>query len=281
MVYPFLALVVASRVQGLARNSVRVLRCLFSSMFALLGTLLLLVGTSALGGAKVQTQIHLVRGPICLAGFLLAGGSLWVLFKRADEDAGNLVTRSALLLALCLALVLPWSFVRLDPLKDYQGWAHKTEPLLANHRVYFWGDLRSGAIIYSDRLTPVISDPVRLAALGPDDRLIVADRRWKPGIQGLDVATMNRFQSIYHHQQGGDGLQILAPLVDAQADPTPPRAAGAVTGRPKLFHAQEFQGPQAAPFLSRNLGGHAAFGPGSTGRSGFQGPPRRKDNQCT
>lgn len=66
-------------------------------------------------------------------------------------------------------------------------------------------------MIYSDRLMPVLTTNAELDALGPGDRLIVTDRRWKPGIQGLDVITMDKFRSVYRQQQGGDGMQILAP----------------------------------------------------------------------
>lgn len=99
----------------------------------------------------------------------------------------------------------------LDPIKDYKAWARMTEPLLANRRVFFWGDIRSGAMIYGDPTMPVLTAPSDLQRLGPEDCLVVTDRRCKVGIDGLDALTMGRFKTIHHHQQGGDGLQVIAP----------------------------------------------------------------------
>ena len=120
-------------------------------------------------------------------------------------------------MALLYFLVVPGIVVRLDPLKNYRGWAKQTESLLNQHQVYFWGEIRSGAMIYSDRLLPVLTTKAQLAALGPADRLIVTNRRWRLGVQGLDQATLDQFRTIYRQPQGGDELQILAPLAASRS----------------------------------------------------------------
>lgn len=209
MTYPFLAMMLASSLQRLSESTLNKLRRMLGLAFAIPGTALLLVGVAQVGGAKLLAQTQPFLGPIRLAGILLLAGGLWLWCRVQSRDSRKLVLHTAIPLAVIFTLVVPWTFVRLDPLKDYQGWAHQTEPLLANHRVYFWGDIRSGATIYSDRIVPVLTSPAQLAVLGPDDLLIATDRRWKPGIQGLDMAIIGKFQTIYRQPQGGDGLQIL------------------------------------------------------------------------
>lgn len=211
MTYPFLAMMLASSLQRLSENSINKLRRMFGLAFAIPGIALLLVSVAHVGGAKLLAQAQSFLGPIRLAGILLLAGGLWIWSRVQSRDSRKLILHTAVPLAAVFTLVVPWTFVRLDPLKDYQGWACQTEPLLANHRVYFWSEIRSGATVYSDRILPVLTSPTQLAALGPDDLLIATNRRWKPGIQGLDIATIRKFHTIYRQPQGGDGLQILKP----------------------------------------------------------------------
>lgn len=213
VIYPFLAMIVSSQLQRSASASIHNLRRLIGAGLLLPGLAFLLVGLNQMGGAKLLTQVQPFLGPLRLSGLILVLGGLWVSNGVQWNDGRRLVLHTALPLVLIFCLVLPWGMVRLDPLKDYKGWADQTEPFLANRRVFFWGDIRSGAMIYSDRLMPVLTTTTELGALGPEDRLIVTDRRWKPGTQGLDLITMGKFRAVYRQQQGGDGMQVLAPCL--------------------------------------------------------------------
>lgn len=222
MLYPFIAMMVASGLHHLSESSIRNLRRMLGLALAIPGAALLFASVAHLGGAKLLVQIQPFMGPIRLAGIILLVGGLWIWSRVHSGNNPNLVLHTALPLAMVFTLVVPWAFVRLDPLKDYQGWARETEPLLANRRVFFWGDIRSGAMIYSDRLLPVLSSSTELAALGPADRLVATDRQWKPGIKGLDRVVIGKFQTIYRQRQGGDGLQILVPYRASDAkSPSP------------------------------------------------------------
>lgn len=211
MAYPFLALTLATELPRLSEAALRRLRLAFGTFFTLPGLALLVLGFIPVGGRKLQAQLLPFMGPLRLLGLTFLAGGLWILLRRSRWEAQGLALQVAASLGLVFVLGLPWVFRRLDPLKDYRGWAVQTEPLLQGRRVYFWGDIRSGAMIYSDRLMPVIADPARLRALGSEDRLISTRRRWKPGTHGLDESVQRKFQVIYEQQQGGDGLLLLAP----------------------------------------------------------------------
>lgn len=211
MVYPFLALLIASEFERVSNRTIAFLRQVMGSSYLVLGLALLLVGFTHLGGSKLHTQVRLFLGPLRLSAVILLLGGCWLWAQKAEGMPRRLMTRTAMPLAALFLLVIPWSMAILDPVKDYKSWARATEPMLAHRQVYFWGDIRSGAMIYSDRLMPVLTTPADLQKLGPEDRLIVTGRRWRAGTDGLDADTMGRFTLVYHHQQGGDGLQILAP----------------------------------------------------------------------
>jgi hypothetical protein len=211
MIYPFLAVLISSEFSRVNHRSRETLRRTIGALYLSIGVALWVVGLTHLGGPRLHTQYQSFLGPLRLSAFILSLGGGWLWIQKTDAVPPRLLTKIAIPVAALCLLVIPWTMAILDPAKDYKSWARATEPLLADRQVYFWGDIRSGAMIYSDRMMPVITTPNELQRLGPEDRLIVTDRRWKAGIDGLDATCMGHYKTIYHHPQGGDGLQVLAP----------------------------------------------------------------------
>jgi 4-amino-4-deoxy-L-arabinose transferase-like glycosyltransferase len=211
MIYPFLAVLISSEFSRVNHRSRETLRRTIGALYLSIGVALWVVGLTHLGGPRLHTQFQSFLGPLRLSAFILSLGGGWLWIQKTDAVPPRLLTKIAIPVAALCLLVIPWTMAILDPAKDYKSWARATEPLLADRQVYFWGDIRSGAMIYSDRMMPVITTPNELQRLGPEDRLIVTDRRWKAGIDGLDATCMGHYKTIYHHPQGGDGLQVLAP----------------------------------------------------------------------
>jgi hypothetical protein len=211
MIYPFLAVLISSEFHGVTNRSKEFLRRTIGFIYLGTGSALFVVGLTHVGGPKLHAQVHSFLGPLRLSAFILSLGGCWLWVQKTEVTPRRLLAKIAIPVAALCLLVTPWTMAILNPAKDYKAWARATEPLLANRQVYFWGDIRSGAMIYSDRMMPVLTTPNELQRLGPEDRLIVTDRRWKPGIDGLDATFMGRYKTIYHHPQGSDGLQVISP----------------------------------------------------------------------
>lgn len=215
MAYPFLALTVVFGLKGLAEVALRRIRTLLALAFSVPGAALLLVGLAHMGGRKLQLQLLPYLGPVRLLGLVLLGGGIWLWMRRGKADFPSLVGETAGILALAFLLALPWTYLKLDPVKSYREWARHSEPYLEGRRAFFWGDIRSGAMIYSDHYLPVLATPTQLKDLQPGDRLVATRRRWKTGIHGLDESTLKGFRVVYEQPQGGDGLMILTPMEPA------------------------------------------------------------------
>ena len=80
---------------------------------------------------------------------------------------------------------------------------------MQGHAVYFWDEIRSGAMLYTDLKMPEVRSDEGLLALKPGDRLVVIATRWEPGHLGLKPGTMASFQPLLKLDQGGDTWMLM------------------------------------------------------------------------
>ena len=213
MAYPFLALLMGAMLQPLAVEGVsaRRIRRLGGMLGLGLGMLAgaLLALAFGAGGAKLQAQIEPFKGLVRVMAFVATMGALSVATRAAVGEGQYLVRETGLTLGLLFLLGGTWGFHRLDPQKDTRRWTAAALPLMEGHPVYFWDEIRSGAMIYTDLKMPEIRDDAGLASLKPGDRLVVIATRWEPGYGGLRPETMASFQPLLKLDQGGDVWMLL------------------------------------------------------------------------
>ena len=81
---------------------------------------------------------------------------------------------------------------------------------MQGHAVYFWDEIRSGAMLYTDMKMPEVRSDEGLRSLKPGDRLVVIATRWEPGHLGLTRETMAEFQPLAKVDQGEDVWMLMA-----------------------------------------------------------------------
>lgn len=226
MVYPFLALLMAAMLQPLAVEGVserRIRRLggmLGFGMGLLAGALLagVVLGTpTAFNFAmshgkdltKFQAQIAPFHGLIRVMAFVATLGALSVATRAAVGEGRYLVREVGLTLGLVFFIGGTWGFHKADLRMDTRRWTNAALPLMQGHPVYFWDEIRSGAMLYTDLKMPEIRSDEGLLALKPGDRLVVIASRWEPGHLGLQAGTMASFQPLLKMDQGGDSWMVL------------------------------------------------------------------------
>jgi 4-amino-4-deoxy-L-arabinose transferase-like glycosyltransferase len=213
MSYPMLALLLAGMLQpvsveGVSAARIRRLGGLLALGLGLLALPLLALALG-LGGVKVQAQIAGYHRLVWALAIVACLGTLSVLTRAWVGEGQFLARETALTLGLVFAIGGVWGFSKLDPQKDYKAWTAAAEPLMKGRQVYFWDEIRSGAMIYSDRLMPELRSRDELARLGPEDRLVVIRSRWEVGHQGLKAEDMAAFEPVLEQPQGGDVWMLL------------------------------------------------------------------------
>ena len=208
MAYPFLALLLALGFDQLERQPAGRIATLVKSLLAvglgLPALALAAVGFLGAGGHRLQAQLHPFLGPLRLVAVLFALGAAGVL-RNWDRPW----QRAALALTTVFLVAGTWGLRLLDPQKDFREWHQRTEPLLAGRQAFFWGDIRSGAMIYSDRLLPELHGHGQLPALPAGTFLVTPEKRWRAGFEGLQPREMQAFEPVCRQSQGGDGLLLL------------------------------------------------------------------------
>jgi len=215
MVYPFLALLLASMLQpvtveAVGRTRIRRLGGLLAAGLALpaAGLVAVLLGA---GGAKLQVQILPFLGPLRLLTALFALGALSVAFRAWTGEGRFLVRETAVTLALAFLVVGTWGFRRLDPQKNYRRWTEAAQPLMAGRQVFYWQTMRSGVLVHSGRTMPELrSWPELQARLGPQDRLVATAQEWRQNAWGLTPQVRDRFQVLLRVPVGADDTLLLA-----------------------------------------------------------------------
>jgi 4-amino-4-deoxy-L-arabinose transferase-like glycosyltransferase len=213
MSYPFLALLLAAMLQPLAVEGVsgrrirRIGGILGLGMGLLAGALLAMAFGA--GGAKLQAQLAPFHGLIRGMAFVATMGALSVATRAAVGEGRFLVRETGLTLGLLFLLGGTWGFHKLDPQKDTKRWTEAALPFLQGHPVYFWDEIRSGAMLYTDLKMPEVRSDEGLRALKPGDRLVVIATRWEPGHLGLKAETMACFQPLLKVDQGGDTWMLM------------------------------------------------------------------------
>ena len=213
MSYPFLALLLAAMLQPLAVEGVSARRIrriggMLGLGLGLLAGALLAVAFGA-GGAKLQTQVAPFHTLIRVMAFVATMGALSVATRAAVGEGRFLVREAGLTIGLLFLLGGTWGFHKLDAQKDTKRWTAAALPLMQGHPVYFWDEVRSGAMLYTDIKMPEIRSDEGLLALKPGDRLVVIATRWEPGHLGLTAGTMASFQPLLKLDQGGDQWMLL------------------------------------------------------------------------
>ncbi|MBS1785692.1 MAG: glycosyltransferase family 39 protein [Acidobacteria bacterium] len=208
MAYPFLALLMAAMLQpltveGVSARRIRRIGGLLGLGLGLLAGALLALAFGA-GGAKLQGQIAPYKMLVRVLAFVTTLGALSVATRAATGEGRYLVRETGLTLGLIFLLGGTWGFHKLDPQKDTKRWTEAALPLMEGHPVYFWDEIRSGAMLYTPRTMPEIRSDAGLLAMKPGDRLVVIASRWEPGHLGLTPSTMGEFQPMLSMKQGGD-----------------------------------------------------------------------------
>ncbi|HTL97870.1 MAG TPA: glycosyltransferase family 39 protein [Holophagaceae bacterium] len=213
MAYPFLALLMAAMLQplaveGVSARRIRRLGGLLGLGLGLLAGALLALAFGA-GGVKMQAQIAPYHALIRVMAFTATMGALSVATRAALGEGQYLVRETGLTMGLLFALAGTWGFHKLDAQKDTRRWTEAALPLMQGHPVYFWDEVRSGAMLYTDLKMPEIRSDAGLLALRPGDRLVVIATRWEPGHLGLRPGTMASFQPLVKLDQGEDVWMLM------------------------------------------------------------------------
>ncbi|HJW09400.1 MAG TPA: glycosyltransferase family 39 protein [Holophagaceae bacterium] len=213
MAYPMLALLMAGMLQpvsveGVSAARIRRLGSVMALGLGLLAVPLLLLALG-LGGHKVQAQLAGYHGLVGTLAILCLLGTLSVANRAWVGEGQFLVRETASTLGLVFLVGGAWGFHRLDAQKDYKAWTAAAAPLMRGRQVYFWDEIRSGAMIYTDQFMPEIRKPEELARLGPEDRLVVIRSRWEAGHLGLRAEDMAAFEPVLEQPQGGDVWMLM------------------------------------------------------------------------
>lgn len=213
MAYPFLALLLGAMLQPLAVEGVSLRRIrrlggLLGLGLGLLAGALLAMAFGA-GGAKLQAQVAPFRTLVRVMAFLASMGALSVAARAAVGEGRFLARETGLTLGLLFLLGGTWGFHTLDPQKDTKLWTAAAAPLMRGHPVYFWDEIRSGAMLYTDLKMPEVRSDAGLLALEPGDRLVVIASRWEPGHLGLTAGTMAAFRPLVRVDQGEDVWMLM------------------------------------------------------------------------
>ena len=210
MVYPGLALLLASMLQPLTVEAVGLTRTRRLGGLLALGlglpglALLALTGFHA-GGSSLQAELLPFLGPLRLVCGLFLLGALGVAARAWSGEGRFLVRETALTLGLAFLVVGAWGFRTLDPVKNYRRWSTLVEPLIQGRQVYFWQTIRSGAMVYTSHAMPELRTLKALDGLSSEDRLVSMGQDWKP----LPAQVRNRFEVILQVPVGGDDILLL------------------------------------------------------------------------
>ncbi|HJV90863.1 MAG TPA: hypothetical protein VJ623_11200 [Holophagaceae bacterium] len=212
--FPFLALLLAGMLQplaveGVSAERIRRIGLGLAAALGLVGVALLAVAGGA-GGAKVQADLGALRPMAWVLGGIGTLGGLSLVGRSLSGQGRHLVPETALTLGLFYLVGGTWGFRVLDARKGYQGWTAAAKPVLEGRKVWFWGEIRSGGMIYLDTLMPELRASAGLAQVGAEDRLVVIASRWRPGYQGLDKAAMAEFEPVLVQLQGEDRWLVMA-----------------------------------------------------------------------
>lgn len=218
MGYPFLALLLASSLSRISGVWAVNLRRLMGSVFFVPGSIIVVLLIFVLCGKAINPVIKPYMpylNPIFIAGIVLFLGGLSLLITKRLSDGPRILTFSALTVFTVYLAAIPYGFAILNPKKDYKAWSERLESFWRPDHSFFWGEIRSGAIVYSDHLLPVITSPNQLSALATEDPgsiVITTRRQWVTGCYSLDETTMNKFKPLYCQSDDEGSMIILKPI---------------------------------------------------------------------
>lgn len=213
--YPFLALLLAGMLQpvtveGVSEARIRRIGGLLGAGLWLLALPLVALAFFKAGGPGLRAQIAPFLGPLRLMAAFAFFGALSVTARALGGEGRFLVRETAVTLGLVFLVGGTWGFRRLDPAKNFHGWANRVEPLLAGRKVYFWQTIRSGAMVYTDHPMPELHSADELEArLGPEDRLVSMKREWDEDAWGMSPARRAGFEVLVRMPTGGGELLLI------------------------------------------------------------------------
>lgn len=213
MSYPFLALLLAGMLQPLAVEGVSLQRIrriglTLAAGLALPG-LVALLAAAGVGGAKLQAQVAPFRALAWTLGGVGTFGAVALVGRSVEGQGRFLVPETALTLGLLFLAGGAWGFRALDAQKGPKAWTAAAAPHLQGRRVWFWGEIRSAAMVYTGHLMPELRAAKDLAKVDPADRIVVIRSRWKAGYQGLSPEEMARFEPVMEKPLGGDDWCLM------------------------------------------------------------------------
>jgi 4-amino-4-deoxy-L-arabinose transferase-like glycosyltransferase len=220
MGYPFLALLLAELFRRTEPKRSRRLGGLLAGGLALPAAALTAVVFGA-GGAKVQAQIAPFLGPLRLMALALAAGTVFVVLQAIRGHAQRLVLGTALALGLLYLVGGTWGFHLLDSAKSYRRWTTAVQPMLAGRPVFYWQTIRSGVMVYTDRLMPELRTAAALEALAPEARLVAQRGEWEQDAWGLTPALRARFEVLLSVPTGGGEILLLKKRVKPLPEEAP------------------------------------------------------------
>jgi len=228
MVYPFLALLLATLLQPLmagpgGSRRVRGLGGLLTAGIGLPALAAAAVAFLGAGGGRLQGQIRPFLGPLRLDAAILLLGTVALAGWTWAGEGRRLVRTTAATLALVYLATGTWGFRLLDPLKGYRNWTRAVQPLIAGRQVYYWQTIRSGVMVYTDHLMPEIRSRAELdRLLGPEQRLVAMNREWEEDAWGLDPQARQGYEVLLRFPVGeGEALLIRKRPAAVPASPTP------------------------------------------------------------
>jgi 4-amino-4-deoxy-L-arabinose transferase-like glycosyltransferase len=208
MSYPFLALLLADLFRSAVSARSRRLGGLLAGGLAVPTAALVALALGA-GGAKLQTQIAPVLGPIRLMAVGMGCGLLLLLVQAVRGNAARLVPAAAFTLGVLYLVGGTWGFRLLDPQKSYRRWTTAVQPLIRGRQVFYWQTIRSGVMVYTDHLMPELRSAGALERLDPEARLVAQRGEWEQNAWGMTPALRDRFEVLLAVPTGGGDILLL------------------------------------------------------------------------
>jgi 4-amino-4-deoxy-L-arabinose transferase-like glycosyltransferase len=208
MGYPFLALLLADLLRQQQAVRARRLGGLLAGGLAISAAVLSALALGV-GGAKLQGQLVPFLGPLRLMALLMMSGTVFVLVQALRGRALRLIPGTALSLTLLYLVGGTWGFRRLDPPKSYKRWTAAVQPLIQGRPVFYWQDIRSGVMVYTDHLMPELRTAQQLETLDPEARLVAQMDEWKQDAWGMTPVLRARFEILLSVPTGSGDILLI------------------------------------------------------------------------
>lgn len=210
MCYPFISILIACYFHKVSKQMLEKSKSVTIFLFLSIGIFIAMFLNTGFFGKKIPQDIYQYKKSLNITGALFALSGLWILINAKKLETVAFFKNISIILSIIYVFIIPTAFISLEPIKGYKEWSKIAKNITIGHKIYFWNDLRSGIIIYSNDYAPVIKNANQLDKIASNDLLLSAKRYWKPGVNGLNNENMKKFTIKHEHKQGGDAIIVLS-----------------------------------------------------------------------